>query len=167
MGDRFGERFWRETGTALLSYADRERARREMSGLPLDLSANAFLRLVIAEFSFCSKYGQKRSEDRCEEGCHFAGYYCRDVSNCISNRFPVSVRQYARALAWLVGDEAVDLEHLKAVLPFALAHRLAWKDEALSRGDRQEAARSRGPAPGPGGGRGHAPAVHGTGPGDQ
>jgi hypothetical protein len=40
----------------------------------------------------------------------------------------------------LLGDEAVDLEHLKAVLPFTLAHRIQWKEESAAR--REKSARS-------------------------
>jgi hypothetical protein len=62
------------------------------------------------------------------------------VQNCISNRFPISTRNFSQALAWLLGDEAVEVEHLKAVLPFTLAHRLQWKEEALTQ--REKGARS-------------------------
>ena len=44
----------------------------------------------------------------------------------------MSVRRYAQALAWILGDEAVDIEHLRAVLPYASAHRIQWRDEAAS-----------------------------------
>ena len=47
----------------------------------------------------------------------------------MSNRFPVSVRKYAQALAWLNGKDAVDVEHLRTVLPYAAAHRLQWRDD--------------------------------------
>ena len=103
-----------------------------MQELPLDLDANAFLRIVIAELSFCYKYGQKRSDERCEEGCHYTGFLCHHIKNCISNRFPISVRTYSQSLAWLQGDQAVRIDHIKAVLPYTLAHRVQWKDEYVA-----------------------------------
>lgn len=103
-----------------------------MDKLPFDLDANAFLRTVIAELSFCCKYGQKRSDEHCEEGCHYTGFLCYHIKNCISNRFPTSVRTYSQSLAWLMGDEAVSIDHMKAVLPYTLAHRVQWKDEFIS-----------------------------------
>jgi hypothetical protein len=62
------------------------------------------------------------------------------VRNCISNRFPISARNFSQALAWLLGDEEVGLEHLKAVLAFTLAHRIQWKDEIVAQ--REKEARS-------------------------
>ena len=50
-----------------------------MDDIAFDLDANAFLRLVLSELSFCHRYGQKRSHERCEEGCHFTGYLCNSV----------------------------------------------------------------------------------------
>jgi hypothetical protein len=90
------------------------------------------LRTVIAELSFCYKYGQKRSDEPCDEGCHYTGFLCHHIKNCISNRFPMSVRTYSQSLAWLVGDDTVRIDHVKAVLPYTLAHRARWKDDYVS-----------------------------------
>ena len=49
----------------------------------------------------------------------------------------MSVRNFSQTLAWLLGDETVDLQHIKAVLPFTLAHRLQWKEEAVARRDKE------------------------------
>jgi hypothetical protein len=100
--------------------------------IPFDIDFNAFLRVVIAELSFCHHYGQKRSGERCPEGCHYSGYLCGSVKNCLSNRFPISARNLSRTLAWLLGDPSVGLRHLEAVLPFCLAHRIQWKDQAIA-----------------------------------
>jgi MoxR-like ATPase len=130
--DRFGDYMERELGLKMLSRAERKEIRGCMQGLPLDLDANAFLRTVISELSFCYKYGQKRSDEHCEEGCHYTGFLCHRIKNCISNRFPTSVRTYSQSLAWLAGDEGVGIEHVKAVLPYAMAHRVQWKDDYVS-----------------------------------
>ncbi|MGD9034635.1 MAG: AAA family ATPase [Desulfobacteraceae bacterium] len=130
--DRFGEILAQEIGLQTLSSGDRQAIREEKEKIPLDLDVNAFLRLVLSELSFCYRFGQKRSHEVCEEGCHYTGYLCNAIQNCSSNRFPISVRTYSQALAWLLGNEEVDLEHLMAVLPFALSHRIEWKEEALA-----------------------------------
>jgi hypothetical protein len=44
----------------------------------------------------------------------------------------LSVRGFSQTLAWLLGDEKVGLEHLMAVLPFTLAHRIQWKESSLN-----------------------------------
>ncbi|MCB2187285.1 MAG: AAA family ATPase [Deltaproteobacteria bacterium] len=141
---RFAARVQAAIGLATFTAADRAAARREKEAVPLDLDANAFLRLLIAELSFCLQFGQKRIQETCVEGCHFAGYLCHELVNCISNRFPQSIRNYAQGLAWLMGDPQVELAHLLALAPYTLAHRLEWKEGFVARGEREA---RRDPAP--------------------
>ena len=132
ISNRFGDHMDKEFGVKMLSRVERKKIRDCMQELPLDLDANAFLRTVIAELSFCYKYRQKRSDEHCDEGCHYTGFSCYHIKNCISNRFPISIRTYSQALAWLTGDDAVGIEHIKAVLPYTLAHRLRWKEDYIA-----------------------------------
>ena len=104
-------------------------ARREMAQATFDVDASGLMRTFLAELTFCCKYGQKRSNEVCGEGCHYTGYLCYAVRGCLSNRFPVSVRRYAQALAWLMGDTMVTVEHLRLVLPYTAAHRIQWRDD--------------------------------------
>ena len=138
--DRFGKALANESGIQTLSRTDRQAIRSQKNEIPLDLDSNAFLRLVISELSFCHRFGQKRSNEGCEEGCHFTGYLCNTVRNCISNRFPISVGNFSKALAWLLGDKEVSIEHLRALLPFILVHRIQWKEETVAQ--REKEARS-------------------------
>nr|HID59372.1 hypothetical protein [Desulfobacterales bacterium] len=135
--DRFGEALAKEHGIQTLSRADRQAIRSQKDEIPFDLDFNAFLRVVLSELSFCHRFGQKRSHEGCEEGCHFTEYLCKAVRNCVSNRLPISVRTFAQALAWLLGDEEVGLEHLRTVLPFTLAHRIQWKEEAVAQREKE------------------------------
>ncbi|MFW6147263.1 MAG: hypothetical protein ACOC6B_02615 [Thermodesulfobacteriota bacterium] len=128
----FGDYMKKQYQIEMLSKAERQEIRAQMQELALDLDANAFLRTVIAELSFCYKYGQKRSDEQCEEGCHYTAFLCHHMKNCISNRFPASVKTYAQSLAWLLGDKIVGIDHIKAVLPYILAHRVQWKDNVIS-----------------------------------
>jgi len=129
----FGDWMEREFHIKMLSGEERKKIRNSIQIIPFDLDATAFLGTVVAELSFCYKYGQRRSNEQCEEGCHYSGYICHQVKNCISNRFPISVRTYAQSLAWLMGDRQVNIKHLQTVIPYVLAHRLQWKDEYVSR----------------------------------
>jgi MoxR-like ATPase len=135
--DRFAKALVKSSGIRTLSRAERQAIRFQIEAIPFDLDSNAFLRFVLAELSFCYRFGQKRSHESCEEGCHFTGYLCNTTQNCVSNRLPISVRSFSQALAWFLGDEAVGLEHLIAVLPFALAHRVQWKEEASAQCDKE------------------------------
>jgi hypothetical protein len=132
----FGEYVYEALGIKSLQRQDRDRIRDEMESLEMDLDASAFTRMLLAEFSFCGRYGQKRVVENCEEGCHYTGYLCHDIKNCASNRLPTSIKQHTQGLAWLLGDSEIDIEHVKSVIPYTLAHRVQWKDEILSQKER-------------------------------
>jgi len=132
----FGEYVQETLGVKPLRREDRDRIRTEMESLDLDLDASAFARMLLAELSFCDRYGQKRIVENCEEGCHYTGYLCRQIKNCASNRLPTSIKLFSQGLAWLLGDSNIDIEHVKAVMPFTLSHRIQWKDEVLSQKER-------------------------------
>jgi len=130
--DAFGEYLAKTIGVRPLRREDRERIRSEIEAMEFDLDASAFTRMLLAELSFCDRYGQKRIVESCEEGCHYTGYLCHQIKNCASNRLPISIKLYAQGLAWLLGDSEIDIEHVKAVMPYTLSHRIQWKDQVLS-----------------------------------
>ncbi|MEW6375953.1 MAG: AAA family ATPase [Thermodesulfobacteriota bacterium] len=132
----FGEYVEEVCGVKPLQRQHRDQIRADMENIDLDLDANAFTRMLLAEFSFCDRYGQKRIVENCEEGCHYTGYLCHEIKNCASNRLPTSIKQYAQGLAWLLVDSEIDIEHVKSVIPYTLAHRVQWKDEVLSQRER-------------------------------
>jgi len=137
LSQRFGELLGQRASVRSLSREEREAIRNQMDEIQFDLDANAFLRMVISELSFCHRFGQKRSHESCEEGCHFTGYVCNGIRNCISNRFPISARSMAQAVAWFLGDKEVGIEHLKAVLPYTLAHRIQWKEDVVAQHEKE------------------------------
>lgn len=115
---------------------DREQIRVEVEKLDLDLDASAFTRMLLSELSFCERYGQKRTVETCEEGCHYTGYLCHQIKNCASNRLPTSIKLYAQGLAWLLEDSSIDIEHIKTIAPYTISHRVQWKDEIISQRER-------------------------------
>jgi MoxR-like ATPase len=125
-------------GVSAMSRRERQAVRQDMTALEVDLAASTFLRMVLAEFSFCCKYGQKRLGEVCGEGCHYTGYLCYEVRNCASNRFPGSVQRYARALAWWLGETCVKVEHVRTVLPYVLSHRVQWRESYLLARERED-----------------------------
>jgi MoxR-like ATPase len=134
---RFAKVLRQRHGPSTLSRSERQTARQEIAALEVDLAASAFIRAVLAELSFCCKYGQKRSGETCDEGCHYTGYLCYEVRNCVSNRLPGSLHRYAQALAWWLGDPCVELEHVRAMLPYTLAHRTQWRESYLLARERE------------------------------
>lgn len=129
--EKYGAYLQRHTGIETISKEDRRDIRKEIDKENFDLDASAFIITVITELSFCYKYGQKRSNEDCDEGCHYTGYLCHGIKNCASNRLPTSIKHYAQALSWFVGSEEADIEYVRAVIPHAIAHRVQWKEEHI------------------------------------
>lgn len=116
-------------GIRTLTRDDRDIIRQEVENITFDKDAEAFVIMLISESSFCSRYGQKRIIDECIEGCHYSEYLCSKIKSCLSNRFPQSLIKYSKALAWFLGDKKVDLEHITAITPYILAHRVVWREK--------------------------------------
>jgi Mg-chelatase subunit ChlI len=134
---QFAKVLQQRCGLHILSRTDRQTLRQEITALEVEPAASAFLRMMVAELSFCCKYGQKRSSEMCDEGCHYTGYLCYEVRNCASNRLPGSLYRYAQALAWWQGAASVEVEHMRAVLPYILAHRTQWRESYLLARERE------------------------------
>lgn len=128
----YGDYLNKTIGIKPIRKEDREKIRSEVEAMEFDLDASAFTRMLLAELSFCDRYGQKRIVESCEEGCHYTGYLCHQIKNCASNRLPISIKLYAQGLAWLLRDSEIDIEHVKAVMPYTLSHRIQWKDQIIS-----------------------------------
>jgi hypothetical protein len=134
---RFAKEIQQKCGLSLLTPFEREALRHEIATLEVDLAANAFIRMALSELSFCCKYGQKRSGEVCDDGCHYSGYLCYQITNCASNRLPNSIYRYARTLAWWLGNNHVDVEHVRLILPYAIAHRIQWRESYLLMRERE------------------------------
>ncbi|MEW6162163.1 MAG: AAA family ATPase [Nitrospirota bacterium] len=95
------------------------------SGISED--AELFLDYVGQEI-YCH-YVLKKDFSRCH-GCHYTNYLCADLFN-ISNRAEQSLFRYSKVLAWFMGEREVTLEHIMAVMPYALWHRSTVSDEKI------------------------------------
>ena len=133
----YGDMLLQELGIHTLSLNDLGAIGSHCRRIGFDADANAFFRMILSEFSFCHRFGQKRTHQACEEGCHFSEYLCHDVKSCLSNRFSKSVVLFSRVLAWLLGEDVVTVAHVKAVAPFAMAHRADWHERAIARWESQ------------------------------
>ena len=132
ISEAYGDYLQDELHLLTLNRSSRKKARQQISAIALDQDANAYARMLLAELSFCDRHGQKRSSESCEEGCHYTGYLCHRLLNCASNRLPVSLSNYAKALAWFTEVPEVGIEQMRAVGPYCLAHRARWTEAHLS-----------------------------------
>ncbi len=132
IAEAFGDHLEESLQLPTLDHTSRTKVREQIASIDLDQDANAYTRMLLAELSFCDRHGQKRSNEVCEEGCHYTGYLCHRLRNCASNRLPVSLSNYAKALAWFTEASTVGIEEMRAVGPYCLAHRAQWTDTHLS-----------------------------------
>jgi len=102
--------------------------REEISKIDISEDAELFLDYVGQEV-YC-QLSLKKDFSKCN-GCHYANYICSDLFG-ISNRAERSIINYSKALAWLENKE-VELEHLIAVMPYAIWHRSTINDEVIGR----------------------------------
>jgi len=132
LSELYSEYIFSTFGIKPLIRRDREKIRGEIERIKLDQDSEAFIMTFISEFSYCKKYGQKRIIDECDEGCHYSEYVCSKVKNCLSNRFSQSLIKYCKALAWFLDDRYVNVEHVSAIVPYVLAHRIIWRDKFIT-----------------------------------
>lgn len=127
--ERLEERF-REEGTKIdIPVIDEiKKAKEEILNTEISDDVELFLDYIGQEVH--CQLGLNKDFSKCS-GCHYANYICSDLYS-ISGRAEKSLLNYAKALAWLNGEE-VGLEHLLTIIPYALWHRSAVNDELLSR----------------------------------
>ena len=104
---------------------------KEVGEIRMDNNAIIYLSFLISELNQHPKYGQKRSNDLMskEEGA----YLFNLVQSSGSRREDKSIVRYAQSLAWLQYQHEVNLEHILAVAPYTLWHRVRLTDEVISK----------------------------------
>ncbi|MEM4637881.1 MAG: hypothetical protein QXK76_02560 [Candidatus Woesearchaeota archaeon] len=119
------------TNIELLNIEEYAEIREIISNMRLSRDANLFYDLFTSELTTCQVFGQKRSNENCKEGCQYSAYMCNKITNCISVRTDSSIKNYSAALSWLFGKKEITVEHLSAVLPYNLWHKIKFKEEYL------------------------------------
>ncbi len=110
---------------------DKEQLRTELSSLEISLEAKIFLQCINSEFNTTATYGIKRSNDLIDDSEHAKNMASSKVKNGLSPRGISAIEDMARGLALLVGDGKVTKEHINAIAPYALAHRLEFTDDYI------------------------------------
>ena len=118
-------------GLAGLTDIERARIEAEIKAIPLDRDAEQYFAFLVAEMNTSPKFGQKRSIDpqSAEQGLYLQTAFVGSGSR----REEKSLVRYAKSLAWLQGQDSVNLEHLAQVAPYVLWHRVRWTPEIESK----------------------------------
>lgn len=104
---------------------------KEISQVILDKDAVTYLSFLISELNQHPRYGQKRSNDPISE--QEGAYLFNLVEGSGSRREDKSIVRYSQALAWLQSQKEAGLEHVLAVAPYALWHRLRLTEDSIGR----------------------------------
>ena len=116
------ERFFEvlgKRGMPVLTKEDRERINVEIGNVKIGSQAEAYCTLLTAELNVPS------------QGDHLRSFLSQP---CESRRLDQAVVKYAQSLAWLDNRNEVALEDVLNVAPFALWHRVEWKDGVRGKG---------------------------------
>ncbi|MDY0041497.1 MAG: hypothetical protein RBS57_14390, partial [Desulforhabdus sp.] len=108
--------------------AELDAIKEEVLELPISEDVELLMDYLGQEV-YCH-YTLQKEFSRCD-GCHYINYICSDLFN-ISNRAEQSIYKYSKALAWISGDEEATLEHLMAIIPYALWQRSTISDKKRS-----------------------------------
>lgn len=108
-----------ERGVPILAEKDKKRISGEIEKVKVGSQAEAYCTLLTAELNIPSQ-----------------GDYLRNLlsQSCESRRLDQVIVRYAQSLAWLDNRSEVTLEEVLNVAPYALWHRVEWKDNIKGRG---------------------------------
>ncbi|MBN2052849.1 AAA family ATPase [Candidatus Woesearchaeota archaeon] len=116
----------KRAGIELLSSDELALILEEIKRTPVGREADLFLDMLVSEMYSCMKFGQKRSNEECVANCHYQNLLCGKKTNCDSVRTAFAEVKYAKSLAWLLGDKEAGIQHLTAVLPYILWHKMRF-----------------------------------------
>jgi len=118
----------------------------EAVDMPYSADASTFLRCIWDEINTSVLYGENRSVDPRDKSSHNKDYGSAKVKGGISARSWDGIKFYASMLARYFEADKVEIEHVQAVAPYCLAHRLQFDEDYSAKsveavrkhGERQE-----------------------------
>lgn len=122
---------------------DEEAAFREaVRDVDLDPAATEYLEFLYDECNLSSTLTNKRRSDEPGRFTHDRELAFGALQNGVSARRRRAIVEYARMLAFSLGEETASVNHVRAVAPYCLAHTLEFTDEF--RADHADRRRERG-----------------------
>jgi len=108
--------------------------------IPFTPEVNNFIHAIIREFTLCSRIDKGNTEDikpsagLCS-GCHFntTPNVCNKIDTILSVRVAKDLLRYSKALAWLLGINAIDVNIVNTIAPYVISHRVAFVKRELDK----------------------------------
>ncbi len=107
---------------------DHEQIAGEIESIDVTNDAKLFLQAFMAELNYSNRYGCKRENDPISDDTHDQNYAGISVHSSFSPRSVMAAEQYAKGLAWFLGD-TLTLDHVKIVLPHVFALKAGFTDD--------------------------------------
>jgi len=135
--------------------AGENRKRKNLPGLPkfegidkkaLSPDAVTYMECIWDEINKPYLYGENRGVDPRDKSSHSKDFACHKVKSGVSNRYWQSINFYANMLAHFLGHDKIEIEHINAVAPYCMSHRLDFDPDYAAKsaeaprlnGERQE-----------------------------
>lgn len=124
--------FQEKTGLEVITEDEFGAIRRSIMDIGIEQEATIYLHAINSEFNSTALYGAKRSCDPIDTSNHSKALASSNVGNAFSPRAYLSIKHFAKALAWYTGAETVTKAHIDAVAPYCMRHRLRFTEDFKS-----------------------------------
>ncbi|MEM3490236.1 MAG: AAA family ATPase [Candidatus Parvarchaeota archaeon] len=121
----------------LITHEDLDSTRNYINQIPLSDESKIYIAFVHSELAVP---GIERIGPWEDKTGHYANteYAFNKINRDVSNRFTQSWIKYSKAYCWFFGNDVVEPSDLQAILPYAIAHRVEFRNlkddgNALSR----------------------------------
>ncbi len=108
--------------------------------IQITTEANNYIHAIIREFTLCNRIDKGNTEDLkpssglCS-GCHFNTNQnvCNKIDSILSVRVAKDILRYAKAVAWLLGIDEIDVNIINTIAPYVIAHRVEYVQRELEK----------------------------------
>jgi MoxR-like ATPase len=106
---------------------DHEKALQEIENVELGDQASKYLKFLDKDLNLCGFADGKR----CNEQCEYTDIPAHRIAQ-LGGRATTSIRDYAKAAAWLEGSEKATIDHVDSISPYAVNHRAEFQQDPRS-----------------------------------
>lgn len=122
-------------GLKALNESDKCELRQSIGAVEISTDARIFLQCINSELNTTEKYGIKRSNDLLDDSTHAKNLASTNVCTGFSPRAIGNIEDLAKGIALLLGSSKVTKEHINAVAPYVMAHRLIFSEDFIAQND--------------------------------
>lgn len=122
-------------GLQSLNVSDQSELLQNINFIELSPEAKIFLECINAELNTTTKYGIKRSSDLLDDSTHAKNLASTNTYTGFSPRAISAIEDLSKGMAILLGDSKVTKEHINAVAPYVMAHRLLFTEDFIAQNE--------------------------------